>query len=198
MSDDVDRLKLFVLNNLVIKSSLKATLVAHGVMSEQTAVEKAADELIGGYISQFTSVSRTSARRMSEYYELFHMLENSIRDLISDTLRTSEPDTWWENLIPTVVKSNATKNREKEVNEGVSLRSEELIDYTNFGELGEIIKFNWAIFGGIFSRGSILAVEKIMARLNTLRAPIAHCATLTEDEVLRLKLTVRDWYKLME
>jgi hypothetical protein len=30
------------------------------------------------------------------------------------------------------------------------------------------------------------------------KGPIAHCGILSEDEVVRLKLTVRDWYKLME
>jgi hypothetical protein len=27
---------------------------------------------------------------------------------------------------------------------------------------------------------------------------VAHCSPLAEDEVLRLKLSVRDWFRLME
>lgn len=198
MSSDVELIKLFMLNNLVVESSLKGTLLKSGISTEKTAIEKATDELINGYVEQFSLASKIRARRMAEYYELFHMLENSIRQLIADTLSENDPASWWDNLVPVVVKTNAAKNRDKERNEGISLRSEDLIEYTNFGELGEIIKSNWSIFGGLFSRGSILAVEKIMARLNTLRAPIAHCGHLSEHEVLRLKLTVRDWYKLME
>ena len=198
MTSSDERIKLFLLNNLAVEASLRSVLKSHGVVPEHTAVEKAADELIGGYVAQFSLSSRNEAKRMSEYYELFHMFENSIRDLILDTLAASEPVGWWEKLVPSVVRANAKNNCEKEMNEGYSRRSERLIDYTTFGELGEIIKSNWAIFGGIFSRGSILSVEKIMSRLNLLRGPIAHCGTLSEDEVLRLKLTVRDWYKLME
>jgi hypothetical protein len=37
-----------------------------------------------------------------------------------------------------------------------------------------------------------------MANLNMLRGPIAHCSPLAEDEVLRLQLTVRDWFRLGE
>ena len=37
-----------------------------------------------------------------------------------------------------------------------------------------------------------------MANLNTLRGPIAHCSMLAEDEIVRLRLSVRDWYRLME
>jgi len=37
-----------------------------------------------------------------------------------------------------------------------------------------------------------------MANLNTLRGPIAHCTLLAEDEVVRLRLSVRDWFRQME
>lgn len=37
-----------------------------------------------------------------------------------------------------------------------------------------------------------------MPRLNTLRGAVAHCTPLAEDEVLRLRLSVRDWFRLME
>ena len=64
-------------------------------------------------------------------------------------------------------------------------RSADLLDYTNFGELGEIIKVNWSLFSNTLS--GIKAVEVTLARLNTLRAPIAHCSMLAEDEVMRLR-----------
>lgn len=76
------------------------------------------------------------------------------------------------------------------------LRSQDPLDYTAFGELGEIIKSNWQLFGGIFS--SVKAVERVMASLNTLRSPIAHCSPLAEDEVVRLRLSLRDWFRLRE
>ncbi len=37
-----------------------------------------------------------------------------------------------------------------------------------------------------------------MTSLNMLRAPIAHCCPLAEDEIVRLRLTVKDWFRLME
>ena len=79
---------------------------------------------------------------------------------------------------------------------GVTRRSLDELDYTTFGELSVIITSNWDVFGGLF--GSRKALEKVMANLNTLRGPIAHCTALAEDEVLRLQLTVRDWFRLME
>jgi hypothetical protein len=75
-------------------------------------------------------------------------------------------------------------------------RSDERLDFATFGELSQIIKQNWDLFGGMFS--SVKAVERVMANLNSLRGPIAHCSPLAEDEVVRLRLTVRDWFRLME
>jgi hypothetical protein len=34
--------------------------------------------------------------------------------------------------------------------------------------------------------------------LNMLRSPIAHSSRLARDEVTRLELAIKDWYRLME
>ena len=85
---------------------------------------------------------------------------------------------------------------QREVDSGVTLRSEEEIDFTTFGELGEIVRNKWDTFDALFS--SQKAFTKIMTSLNMLRGPIAHCCPLAEDEVARLGLTLRDWFRLME
>lgn len=82
----------------------------------------------------------------------------------------------------------------RERDAGITPRSVDPIDYTTFGQLGEIIKSNWSIFGGVFN--SVKAVEKVLFSLNSLRNPIAHCSPLAEDEVLRLQLSIKDWFRL--
>jgi hypothetical protein len=75
-------------------------------------------------------------------------------------------------------------------------RGQGQLDFSTFGELGQIITSNWDVFGALFK--SEKAVTRIMANLNTLRGPIAHCTLLAEDEVVRLRLSVRDWFRQME
>ena len=41
-------------------------------------------------------------------------------------------------------------------------------------------------------------VDKVIQHLNTLSRPIAHFSPLAQDEVVRLKLAVRDCFRLME
>lgn len=134
---------------------------------------------------------------MATNYVIFYCLENSIRELIVERLSDPEEfgDEWWVKAVPENVRKNAEANYKKERSSGVTPRSADLIDYSNFGELGEIIKDNWDIFGDTFR--DIRALKKILSNLNTLRAPIAHCKALAEDEVLRLHLSLRDWFRQM-
>lgn len=148
------------------------------------------------YFPQFASSLRAEARKMSQHYEVFYCLEKSIRQLIVDVFEATGDANWWENLVPDVVKQNATKSIKREKEAAVTPRSSELIDYTTFGELSEIIKANWSLFGGVVFN-ELKAVEKVMSNLNSLRNPIAHCSPLADDEVLRLELALRDWFRIM-
>lgn len=133
---------------------------------------------------------------MATHYVIFYCLENSIRELIVQRLEEEYGVDWWDKSVPQNVRDNADKNRKRELSTGVTPRSSDPIDYSNFGELAEIIKANWDIFGDMFR--DVRALERVLGNLNTLRAPIAHCKALAEDEVLRLHLGLRDWFRQME
>lgn len=148
------------------------------------------------YFPQFDLALRAEAKRMARHYEIFYCLERSIRQLLTDVFDASNEEDWWGKLVPDVVKQNVKKSVRRERESAVTPRSDRDIDYTTFGELSEIIKSNWNLFGGtVFS--DIKAVEKVMGNLNSLRNPIAHCSPLADDEVLRLELSLRDWFRIM-
>jgi hypothetical protein len=149
------------------------------------------------YYPQIEQDIRAEAASMAPHYEMFYSLEKTVRRLIADTMTAAETATWWTSArVPANIRKEADDRRKKEIDSAVTPRSDEPIDFCTFGELGEIIKTNWDIFAPIFS--SIKAVERVMSSLNTLRAPIAHCSPLAPDEIVRLQLTVKDWFRLME
>lgn len=148
------------------------------------------------YYPQFGHALRVEAAQMGNHYELFYCLEVSIRSLVADTLKAAHGDAWWTACAPATVQANVASNMQREIDSGVTLRSEREIDFTTFGELGEIVRNRWTDFDTMFS--SQKAFSRIMTSLNQLRGPIAHCCPLAEDEVVRLRLTVRDWFRLME
>lgn len=134
------------------------------------------------------------ATQMAQHYMTFYCLERSARNIVVGKLEAIHGGGWWELTVPPNIQTNVSQNMRRELDAGVTPRSESEIDYTTFGELGEIVKANWADFGDIFK--SPKAFTKIMTNLNVLRGPIAHCSPLSEDEVLRLELTVKDWIRL--
>ena len=197
MSVETD-IELFVLKNAVITKGLRSVLATQRVGGTRGALEAQADSLVAEYLRQVDFETLAAAERMSEFYKLFYALENDIRDLIDATLIDSKGDDWWTETVPQAVRDNVQKNYDREAAEGLPPRSDRLIDYTTFGELGVIVGENWEVFSGMFSNASRNRVLRVINRLNIVRGPIAHCNFLPEEEAIRLKLAIRDWYMLME
>lgn len=190
--EDENLIKLFGITNQFLELDLDRIEKIHQVDLGRKKIKGDTDNI---YYPQFETEIRQEAKMMARHYEIFYCLEKSIRDLISTTLETPE-GTWWETKVSQKVKDDVKGRIQREIDSGVSPRSKESIDFTTFGELSDIIKSNWDIFGRIFN--SPKAVERVMGNLNTLRAPIAHCTKLAEDEELRLQISVRDWFRLMQ
>lgn len=192
-SDHEARVRLFGLNSLAIEASIRRSASSTGfgfgrVPNKQQVVDEK-------YFPQFDERLRQESESMAAHYRVFYCLGNSIRTLVTQVMVEAHGEEWWNNKVPDQVKSHVSSTRKKELEAGVSQRSEDLIDYTTFGELGEIIKSNWSNFTDMFQ--NLKALEKVIATLNVLRGPIAHCKPLAEDEVLRLHLSVRDWFRAM-
>ncbi len=188
-----DAIRLFGLTNLSVESDIRRVKSEHNVDLGHRPKPSAGPE--EQFYPQFSEKLRNEADAMAQHFAIFYCLENSIRELITDRLEEAHGENWWDTAVPPNVRDNANKNRGKEVAAGVTLRSESMIDYSNFGELGEILKANWGIFGDMLR--DISAVQKILGSLNSLRAPIAHCKPLAPDEIVRLHLGLRDWFRQM-
>src|SRR5690348_15222842 len=148
-SDGENRVRYFGLNALTIEAAVKR-------IEKEKAVdfghrEQPAAAIDEKYFPQFDLKVRAEAEAMSAHYRVFYCLENTIRSLVIDILSEAYGDDWWETKVPEQVRTHVQGTRKKELEAGVSQRSEEPIDYTTFGELGEIIKSNWDDFSDIFA-----------------------------------------------
>lgn len=192
----LERIKAFGMTNQMLAEDLGRIARTHRIELGHLPMKPQAVEDV--YYPQFDVAIRNEAAEMAKHYEIFYSLEKSIRELVAQTIETAEKhDDWWHSSrILTNIQTEVKNRMQKELDAGVTRRSINELDFTTFGELSVIIVTNWDIFGALFN--SKKAVEKVMASLNTLRGPIAHCSPLAEDEVLRLQLTVRDWFRLME
>ena len=188
-----DKIRLFGLSHAAAERDIDKLEQALKIDLGRSKLEEQKDQ---EYYPQFDQALRHEASEMAKHYELFYCLEQSIRKLIAETLEAQYGENLWNTRVQQPIRDNVKKNIQREVDSGITLRSEAEIDFTTFGELGELVRENWESFDAIFS--SQQAFTRIMTSLNTLRAPIAHCCPLAEDEIVRLRLAVKDWFRLME
>jgi len=188
-------IRSFGMTGFLVTSELANIEKAFGVELGHTP--KLAPDKETDYYPQFEQNIRYEASEMAAHYEVFYCLEKSIRKLITETMEEEEGEQWWgSGRVNSTISEEVERRIKQEVDSGVTKRSLEELDYTTFGELSVIITTNWDIFGAIFN--SRKAVEKVMSNLNTLRGPIAHYSRLSNDEIIRLRLTVSDWFRMMQ
>ena len=187
-------LRAFAMSGMQIADDLSAIERKYGVELGHLPVVR--NRMASGY-DQFEAHLRRDAARMSEFYEVFYCLENSIRELVTNAMIDAEGADWWigKRVDEARIRKPAAERRAKEIDSGVTERSDNLIDYTTFGELAQLITDNWDIFDPIFK--SKRAVSNLTNQLNLLRGPIAHCNPTEEIEQERLLLAVRSWFGII-
>jgi hypothetical protein len=181
------------MSGLLVSEDLKGVEQQYAIDLGHTP--KVAQETALKYYPQFEQEVRKEAAQMAQHYELFYCLEKSIRKLISETLEEAEGAIWWDTKVAADIQKYVADLQKGEVDNSITPRSDKAIDYTTFGHLSVIITSNWLLFSTIFK--SQKAVQKVMWSLNMLRGPIAHCCPLSDDEIDRLDLAVRDWFRTM-
>ena len=191
--DKLDKIKLFSLANSTTELHLDKVEEKYDLNLERNPKEEVQKK---DFYLQFAADFRKEAKSMAEHYEVFYCLEKSIRGLILEQMAEKFGANWWDSEVKEAIRNNVDQNMKREEDSGFTIRSYEKIDYTTFGELSQIVTTNWVAFDELFKRGQ-RSFQKIMTSLNQLRGPIAHCSPLAEDEVVRLELTVKDWFRLM-
>jgi hypothetical protein len=191
---NLDKIKLFSIANSLTEYHLDNIEEKYDLELQREPKEEIQKK---EYYLQFAFNFRKEAKLMAEHYEVFYCLEKSIRALILELMNEKYGENWWDEKVSEPIKANVKSNIKRDEDSGFTIRSEERIDYTTFGELSQIVSSNWEAFEELFKRGQ-KSFQRIMTNLNQLRGPIAHCSPFAEDEIVRLELTVKDWFRLME
>lgn len=194
MSDADNFVRSFGMSGFLICDELRQIEQRFGI--ELGHVPKAEVGSAVAYYPQFEQAVRLEAANMSENYEVFYCLEQAIRKLIVETLEDGEGPDWWNSArIAPDIKADVTSLIKRERDNSVTPRSDNMIDYTTFGQLSVIITSNWDLFEPTLK--SKRGVERVMANLNLVRGTIAHCCPMQEDEIDRLRLAVKDWFRMI-
>ena len=180
-------MRQFVFNAMLAENSL-AQLATEGIAIRGTATPP----IIAVEDFGFGPRIMYDARKMSSVFTAFFCMENSARDLIAERLLARKGVDWWNVAVPNKIRTAVEKLKEKEAtNRYHTARSSELIGYTLFGNLAQIIIANWDDFSDLLPDQAW-----ITSRFNDLdmsRNIIMHTGTLPQIEVERIESILRDW-----
>lgn len=183
-------IKLFAMQNLMLETELR-TLEDSGIQIGHTKTIKQA-EIVD--VDLFEIDILQAARRMADFYVIYYALENSIRRLISERLRERHGANWWTDKVPEGVQDAVVRKQKEEKETAMTIRLDDPLAYTNFGELISIFDANWTDFADTLR--SQKSVQQILGQFNKIRNTVAHSCELVEDEILRFQLLVRDWFRI--
>jgi hypothetical protein len=143
-------------------------------------------------LEDFSLPVRQNAMKAMPAYLAFFCLENAVRELVAERLTEKFGTDWWEQCASAAMKSQVTERKAKEgKNRWHIERGAHEVNYTNFGDLRNIIVSKWAEFEDLFPDQSW-----ITSRLDELEASrniIAHSNVLDDREMNRLGLYLQDW-----
>src|SRR5882672_4627948 len=127
-TDPESLVKLLGMSNQLLQNDLDGIEQRYTVnLGRDISSKGDADQV---YYPQFDANVRAEAARMARHYEIFYCLEKTIRTFVSDTLEGAEGPTWWQSArVPAQLKTNVQDRIQKELDAGVTPRSEETIDY---------------------------------------------------------------------
>jgi hypothetical protein len=185
-----DLIKLFGMQNLLLESELKKLEDSGIQIGHAQTIQKA--EIVD--VDLFEADIIQEARRMADFYAIYYALENSIRRLVSGRLSEKHGVNWWKDRVPPTIQQEVEKKQKEERDTAMSIRSEDPLAYTNFGELIPIFSSNWTDFSDTLR--SEKAMYQILSQFNKIRNTVAHSCELNEDEITRFKLLVKDWFRI--
>lgn len=185
-----EQLLVFGMKNLLLEKSLEKIEESGIDIGHKDTIEK--KEVVDTELFEHEILLK--AKKMSNFYSLYFSLENSVRKLINDVLKENYGTNWWDSKVPQGVKDNVEKLKKAERESAMSIRSEDPLDYTNFGELISIFEANYKDFTDLFR--SLKSIKDTLSPLNKIRNVIAHSCELNDDEILRFTLLIKDWFRI--
>ena len=136
----------------------------------------------------------TSARDSSVIYIAIHPFENTVRSFVTKKLQEVHGTEWWEKSVKKEVRTRAENRRDVEQTiRWHSARGDNLIDYTEFGDLVSIIAGNWALFEPHIT--SVDWAKEIIGTIEKSRNVIMHGGVLKETDAERVGVYIRDWLR---
>jgi hypothetical protein len=133
------------------------------------------------------------AIRASETYKLFFVFENYLRDFVIEVLSADPAITWWDRL-PEDVQQEITKLEETEdAKSWMAVGSRGKSALMTYPQLLRVMEHCWkGAFDELVRDKTLLQEARLIAHL---RNTTCHMTAVPEEEIQRVRQTMRDWFR---
>lgn len=134
------------------------------------------------------------ATRMATVYIAIAAFENTVRDFVSARLLDVVGADWWTTAVSEKIRTKAETRRQEELKtRWHTPRGDEIINYTEFGDLASIVAQNWPHFENHLESQDW--VRQIISTIERSRNVIMHSGELGLQDVERIGTAIRDWIR---
>lgn len=146
-------------------------------------------------LSALLPVAVKDAFTAGRAYALLFVFEQYLRELVLETLSADGAQDWWL-LVPADVQEEVARLEETEESKSwMALGSRDKSALLTYPQLLRIIDHCWKSHFGELLRDKALLQE---ARLiSHLRNTICHMSLVSEEEIERIRQTMRDWFRMV-
>jgi hypothetical protein len=131
------------------------------------------------------------ARQMAQVYVLIAAFENSVRELISSTLKEEVGENWWATCVSDKIRQQAAQRMEEEEKiRWHTPRGNDPINFTMLPNLLNIIRQNQDRFPLL---PNIEWASNIFEVIERSRNVIMHSGRVSKRDMARLGTFIRDW-----
>lgn len=134
------------------------------------------------------------ARLMSTVYAAIAAFEMSVRRFIKKVLMDTHGEDWWDEGVSEKIRKFVDARRtEEEKVKWHGVRGDDLLSYTELGQLSQIMQQNWTHFEAYVPR--VDWATALFSTLERSRNVIMHSGSLALPDVERIGMHIRDWNK---
>lgn len=181
----------FMFRGLLAKHAIRDMQAAGQLRDPATNAQERSD------IDLFAPISdsvRSGSLYMQRCFRLLFVLENVVREFVQDVLEEIDKDDWFEKRASGAMKKKVEDRKATEAkNQWHAGRNPQPIFYLDFGDLALLIQNHWNEFKDLLPTQS-WAVSRLQDAERS-RNVIAHTNVLSDEEVVRLEMHVRDWIR---
>lgn len=132
------------------------------------------------------------SKKMAAVYVAITSFENMARDFIEKTLSEDRGEEWWGKCVSDTIRRKAeSRRKEEEKIKWHQQRGDRILNYTEMGDLNNIIAQNWEQFEDYLN--NLEWARQIINTLERSRNVIMHGGELGDRDIERVGTNIRDW-----